>query len=287
MTNSPNSPQSSIVRQSDLIGRRVLNRNTAEELGKVDGFWVDVKQHQILGLVCESGLLGLKRQSFNWSQIESIGAQAVVVSVLDGVEVHKPETAETVLGHEVWTEGGDRIGQVQDFCLELETGDVVGYLFINDNWGGLAKGTYLLPTQTIVSMGSRRLMVHQSAVENVGLFSGNIRQQTQAFLVADLERTKQDMSWLLQGTQAIANRIFDKTQQLVEQSKEKLAEASQQITSSQGQEQPSETPTDAPTMRVIQESIDLNSGASASPAVEVEAVIDPDLDPDISKSSQP
>ncbi len=217
------------VKQSDLVGLTVLDRSTAEILGKVGEFWVDPRHHQISGFACEVGPVGLKRRAFNWTQIESIGAQGVVLSTVEGLEVHKPDTAQQVLGDEVWTDGGNKVGQVQDFCLDAETGAIVCYLFTSDAWGGLATGTYMLPPDAVISMGDRRLIVRQAAAETAELFAGNIQELTRNFLQADLDRTRQDVSSMVQGTQAIANRLFHKTQQAVDQRRNSLSEHVSQL----------------------------------------------------------
>jgi uncharacterized protein YrrD len=195
----------------------------------VGEFWVDPRHHQISGFACEVGPVGLVRRAFNWTQIESIGAQGLVLSTVDGLEVRKPDTAQRVLGDEVWTDGGNKVGQVQDFCLDAETGAIVCYLFTSDAWGGLATGTYMLPPGAVISMGDRRLMVSQSAAEAAELFAGNIQELTRSFFQADLERTRQDVSSMMQGTQAIANRLFHKTQQAVDQRRSALSEHVSQL----------------------------------------------------------
>lgn len=203
----------STIRQSDLMGRLVLNQGTAEEMGRIDQLWLDPQAHQILGFSCKSGILGTKKHHFTWSQIETIGADSVMVSRLEGVETVRPESAVPNVGLEVWTDSGTRIGTMIDYHLHPETGDVIEYLFFLNGWRSITEGTYRLPRQAIISMNSKRMIIMEHAAQNAELFSRGLTQeitQLTDFLKADYAQTQQDLQTLMQNTQSIAEHLKDK-----------------------------------------------------------------------------
>lgn len=200
-----------IIHHSDLMDRRVINQQTAEEVGRIAEIWLEPKSHQILGFSCKSGLLGMQRQAFTWAQVDSIGDTGVIVSALGGISVEKPDAVEAIVGGEVWTESGDLRGTLSDYRIDLETGDVLDYLFVSDGiLGGLADGVYRLPTEAVVSMTNRRIIAKTAAVQNAELIAEGLTHklnQAADFLKQDYVRTKQDVSSMLQGTQAIAQQL--------------------------------------------------------------------------------
>lgn len=199
-----------ILQHSTLMNRLVLERNTADDLGRVDQLWLDCKAHQILGLSCKSGFLGRKRRGFTWAQIEAIGDESVLVSLADDGNATKPEEAEIPLNHEVWSDDGNRAGRVVDYRFNRETGDVVDYLFSSNGWAGATNGIYRLDPTAVISVGSKRMIVRKAAIaepEQVEAGLADRVSKVAEFLKDDYDRTRQDMQGAIEGTQAIASQL--------------------------------------------------------------------------------
>jgi uncharacterized protein YrrD len=212
----------SSTRQSDFIGRLVLDRQTAEALGRVAELWLDPKTHQIIGLSCKAGLLGAQRHRFTWSQIESIGEDSIMVSALEGVNAEKPESAISSITQDVWTASGSQIGGLIDYRFDPETGDVIDYVFVLNGWRGIADSGYCLPPGAVVSMNPKRIIVAEAATQNPERFTGRLDQgiaSIKDFLKADYARTQQDV-------QAIANHLQGLTQKTTAQLREALPNVS-------------------------------------------------------------
>ncbi len=128
-----------VIRQGELVGRGVMAYETAEEVGAIAHLLVDVSQAKVVGLVCKtSGLLG-RKQSLGWAQLVKIGRDSLVVKTEAAPDLVVPNeaqlaAAQNMTGLEVWTDGGDHIGRIVDFCLDQATGEVQQYLFaLNDD----------------------------------------------------------------------------------------------------------------------------------------------------------
>ncbi len=216
--------QQQVIQQSELLNRLVLDRSTAEEVGRINELWLSVREHQVVGFTCKSGILGSKKRSFAWAEIESIGADSIMVNLNpDASDPGKPEPPNNLIGHEIWTDVGNKVGKVADYLFVPETGAVVNYLFVSSGWRGRLDGVYVLPISAIASIGSKRVIVADAAVQEPQLFTPGFTQKvTQAaeFIKEDFQKTKLDLDSLKRGGQQITEQVKDKAQFVGDKAKE-------------------------------------------------------------------
>lgn len=221
--------QPPVIRQSELINRLVLDCRTAEELGRVDHLWLNPKIHQVMGFSCKSGFLGGRKRSFTWGQIQSIGADSIMVNfnVEAFADPEKPEDIFSLLGHELWTQAGDKVGKIVDYLLVPQSGVVVNYLFASSGWHGILNVVYLLPINCISGIGSKRLLVPNTAVEKPQQYGGLQEKLSQVaeILKEDYQKTQADLQNLKRGVQDMAGQMKDKAQDML---RDKQAEENQQ-----------------------------------------------------------
>jgi len=204
------------IAHSDLTGKLVLNRQTAAKLGTVEQFWLDPRAHQVGGLVCRTGLLPSQRQFIPWSRLEAIGGDSVLVnSAPAAAPVAPPDKSALIIGHELWTDAGDRAGKLVDFLFETETGRVTGYLFAPKGWRSPLDGLYRLPPVALSSVGDQRAIALQAAVEQAephqpGLALSQRLQAVKDFLHDDLAATKEHLGTALQDVQTAAAKLRDR-----------------------------------------------------------------------------
>ncbi len=126
-----------VIRQGELVGRGVMAYETTEEVGAVAHLLVDVRRSAVVGLACKTGGLMGRKQALGWTQLVKIGRDSLIVrmeAAPDWVVASEAEltAAQDMTGLEVWTDGGDHIGHIVDFCLDQSTGEVQQYLFALD-----------------------------------------------------------------------------------------------------------------------------------------------------------
>jgi uncharacterized protein YrrD/ElaB/YqjD/DUF883 family membrane-anchored ribosome-binding protein len=155
-----------------LRDRPILDLATTESVGRLDGLWVDPKAGRVVGLLCKGGFLGQKRRAFAWSQVQAIGEDAIVVAIAadlgpEGSEFVQPTGAYDLHGHEVWTDGGNRIGLLIDLAFFRADGRIDRYGFSGNGWGGFEDtGIYWLPANAALSGGSKRLVVREALAKD-------------------------------------------------------------------------------------------------------------------------
>lgn len=153
-----------VIRATGLIGRPVVTLDTATDVAEVKDVVFDPGQARVVGFTLRGrGALGAPSAGVLPSDgIVSIGRDAITVA--DATVVHREspdiEAARSdrrdVLGDEVLTESGSRIGTVVDLVLSVEGGraEVAGYEVVADD------GTKsLIPIPTPVAVSGETLMV--------------------------------------------------------------------------------------------------------------------------------
>ena len=220
--------QLEVVKQSEVINRLVLDRGTAEEVGRVEQLWLDPQSHQVVGLTCKSGFLGANKRSFTWEEIEAIGKDSILVNAdSEAIELQKPESVVSLINHEVWTDAGNKAGKIVDYVFVPQMGAVVSYLFMSNGWRGALDGIYLLPASAIASVGSKRVIVPDAIVQTPEQYAEGLSQkagQAADFLKEDLRKTQGDWDAIKRGVQNLQEQVKDKAEKVANIAKEKLEE---------------------------------------------------------------
>jgi uncharacterized protein YrrD len=204
------------LQQSSLLGRLILNHETTEKIGHVKEFWLDTATHQVTAIVSESGLLGRKKQFLRWEQVEAIGEDSLLVSLALAMSEETPQGSELVIGHELWTDNGNKAGMITDYCFDLQTGAVVAYLFHSNRWQGLTDGVYVLLPEAVLSTGTKRLIAKADQVKAAEQFAKGLKDkfaQVNQFLKKDFAQTRHDMAALKESGQSTAAQLKEQTQQ--------------------------------------------------------------------------
>lgn len=269
---------SQTLKRSELINRLVLDRRSAEEIGRVEQIWLDPQLHRAISLTCKQGFLGKTKQTFSWSQVETIGSDSMMVNSDTDVETSAtPSQGVSAIGHEVWTDSGNKVGKLVDYLLEPLSGAVVYYLFSSSGWRGILEGIYVFSPTSVASIGSKRMIVADAAVQEPELFAEGLNKKiTQAaeILKEDYQKTQRDLGVMRRNAQDMAEQAKDRAQvvgrraqEMAEQAKDRAQEvankAKEKISEVQSQRREATTPESAevttePTVTVVPESFPPN-----------------------------
>ncbi|MBE9137249.1 hypothetical protein IQ254_08520 [Nodosilinea sp. LEGE 07088] len=229
--------------KSDLLSRLAINLDTAEEVGPIAEIWVNGRTHQVKGIGCSGGRL-LSRQSrrFLWSQIGSIGRDGVVVKAgaqLEAIDEHLQDALP--LGDvELWSDHGDRVGQLVDYRFDLITGNILQYLFVPAPDWAMAAGLYALAPVAVISTGRRRMMAAAAALGQAILIQAGVQAEPVASSTpfdrlpldrmpdprqswdAAVKTTRRASDRLQDGRQKLGAEAQDRRQQLQAEAQDKL-----------------------------------------------------------------
>jgi uncharacterized protein YrrD len=177
------------VRQSQLLDQLVLDRATMDECGRIEVMWSYPKVHRVLGFICKAGRFDRTKLAFNLDQIEKIGENGVLVSSVP-VETDRDrvQQLETLIGCEVWSDEGKRVGRINDYVFQLESGNIRFYLLGSGGLQGLAGKLYSLYPSQILGYGRGRVMVSAGVVPGLELYQVGLDQKIEQKFVGLEER---------------------------------------------------------------------------------------------------
>ena len=160
----------------DLMHRPVLDIATGRELGKVKGILIDASVGQAVALRVDRGLL----QSdlfIRWVDFQGRGPDAFTVPSEDRLVPHKEVDRERAFLDElhdlpVFTENGERLGEVTDYRLESSNGMIAGFDIrplsaSRSLFGKSDKGIFFVPREQITTIGKESLVVADSVRESL------------------------------------------------------------------------------------------------------------------------
>ncbi len=188
MDNSGNRPADSysdypdelpvIVRRSEVLNLMVMDRGTMQEVGRVERLWMYPQAHRVLGVICKGGgLLGKKRWAYKLPQIESLNQGNIWIEG-PGNETSPEQIRQlqTLIDHEIWVDGGDRLGVIVDCLFNRKTGQITQYLFVNNRLRQLIDASNPLRPEEILSFGNNRVLVSPQAVARLRRERPNLRE---------------------------------------------------------------------------------------------------------------
>lgn len=219
--------QPEFIKQSQLLGRLVLERQTTEAMGKIERLGYDLRSHRAIAIACKSGLF--KKRLVPWDRIHSIGKDSIVVNSSstsdweERAETDWEKSADSAIGRELWTDAGNKVGKIEDCLLELETGTVIRYLFVSSGWAGLLNRLYMLPPEAIASMGSKRVLVSVETVQTSEPYSEGLNKliaQATELIREDRTKTQQEITAVKEQFGSLVARVKGEAQPMLAQAKE-------------------------------------------------------------------
>ena len=236
-----------MIRQSDLMNRLVIDRDTMEEMGRVEVLWMYPPIHRVLGFVCKAGFLGKRKFAYRLAQIADLKDDNILVhSQPDATDAERVRLLESVLQYEVWSANGEtpdatpheRIGKITDCLFKRKNGKIVHYLFTSNGLSGILGDVYQLPPARILSISENRVLVAESVVPMLHLDREGIVQKLND--VREFVREEAAFEWrsltrranrITAGTKERFQEITHQTQEFTQQTQERSQQFTQEAKS--------------------------------------------------------
>ncbi len=222
---------SKLVRHRDLLNLLVIDRATTDELGRVEVVWMHPPAHRVLGFICKTGPLGGPKLAFNLKQIHQLGTESIVASGnAVGTNTSEVKLLESLIGLEVWSDKGAKIGKIIDCLFDLKSGVISQYLFRSDGWRGVTGGVYQLPTGSIKRFGKKRVFVSGTVTRQPQIYKAGLEDKLAKVgdriqsRLADLTHQARDQIY------QVTDQATYQVQSLTEEATQKVQTFGQQLT---------------------------------------------------------
>lgn len=236
--------QPEVIRQSALLNQLIINRDTLEELGRVEVMWMYAPSQRVLGFIGKSGLLGAQKQAFKLSQLTALGSNGILThDQPEETNANKVAQLETVIGCEIWSDSGQKVGKVVDYEFRLRTGEVTKYIFVSSRLATVTGDLYQLFPSQITSIGRKRVLVPDYVADNLSIYQEGIQQKltkAKEFFVEEKEQVAEELKNLTKRAQDttqqvkgqfwnLTSQLKDRAQSLSHQAQERIQSLSEQL----------------------------------------------------------
>ncbi|MGB3614710.1 MAG: PRC-barrel domain-containing protein [Elainellaceae cyanobacterium] len=210
---------SDILQYRHLIDRPVLDRQTMEEVGRVDTLWMFPQRNRVLGVVCRPGRFGAKRLVFKLTQMDASGDGLLMQGDPEPTVAAKVQQLESLIGQEVWSDRGERVGKIVDCLFNPDNGVILRYLITPGSWASITDGTYLLSPKQIVSFSAKRTLIAADDIDDLEVYQPGLRQrlaQIRAMLKEDY------VDSVARELRSLSSQVQDQVQGIAERAQEQM-----------------------------------------------------------------
>ncbi len=221
-----------ILQYRDLVGQLILDSQTMEEVGRVETLWMYPQRNRVLGVVCRPGRFGAKRLVFKLTQIDAVGEDKLLMQgEPEPTVAAKVQQLESLIGQEVWSDRGERVGKLVDCLFNPDNGVILRYLMTPGTWAAVTDGTYLLSPKQIISFSAKRTLISADEVEALEIYQPGLRQrlaQIRAMLKEEyVDSVTRELRSLSSQVQGMAERAQGQMGSLVQRARERAQTLSQ------------------------------------------------------------
>jgi uncharacterized protein YrrD len=156
------------VSGSQVIGLRVVTKNTGEEIDTVKDVLYSSHHHQIVGLLIKAdGLFG-QGQVILTEDIESIGPDAVIIKSKEALVPSDklPEPVTNIIKSDhylsqtrIMSEDGEDLGEVSDLHFDSQTGQVIDFTVSQGTIKNMESGQKTIKPAHIITVGKDATIV--------------------------------------------------------------------------------------------------------------------------------
>ncbi|WP_027717170.1 PRC-barrel domain-containing protein [Desulfovirgula thermocuniculi] len=180
-------------------GMLVISLQEGKQIGVVRGLVVDPERKAVAALVVEQKRLLFKEQRFlPFSRVHSVGENAITVDQSSKVErstalpdvVRLVRERVNVTGARLVTESGTLLGQVDEYYVDLEGGEIVGLEFSGGLLSGVVSGRAFLDSIFVRTMGREVIVVKNEALAHLIKIEGGLATSLSQAWAATRRKTR-------------------------------------------------------------------------------------------------
>jgi uncharacterized protein YrrD len=198
-------------KSKQFLNMNVVSLEEGQQIGSVGGLVIDPAGKNVAALIVEQKGWFREQKFIPYSRVHNIGEDVVTIDRSSRVEkgASLPQILKlfkdrvNITGSRLVTESGTALGVVEEFYVDLKTGDVVGLEFSGGTVNNLFRGSAFLDINYIRTLGTRIIICHDSALANIVKMDGGIQESLRSFR----ESTGQLLGTTIQKTRVLGKSL--------------------------------------------------------------------------------
>lgn len=206
-----------------FLGMSVISLEEGQQVGSIKGLVVNSALKNVAALIIEQKGWFREQKFIPFSKVHNIGDDVVTVDRVTRAEkgISLPEILKlikeraNIIGSRLVTENGTALGMVDEYYVDLQTGDIVGLEFSGGTVSNLFKGSAFLDINYVRTLGSTVIVCNDSSLNNIVKMDGGLKETLRIFG----ENTGQLLENTFQRTRGLGRNINQSLSQSIEKLK--------------------------------------------------------------------
>lgn len=211
---------------SEIIGLNVLAFDTGKTFAKVEDIIYDDQTNRVVALLVDRGGWFSDAKVIDYTSIQSVGDDAVIVPTENVVSVAKESELinravgekVSVKGKQIMTEDGKDLGKVADLNIDETTGRVVGYMASGGIFSDIYNGKPYVPAPETIKVGGDVVFVPAITAELMQERSEGLKDKVAAAKETVVETTQN----AVEKTKEVTANTAEKAKEVGATAKEKV-----------------------------------------------------------------
>ena len=189
----------------------VISLEEGQQIGHVKSLVIDPAGKKIAALIIEQKGWFKEQRFIPYQKVNSAGNDAITIEKTAHVErgASLPDIVKLVreridiIGAKLVAENGSLLGHVDEYYVELATGNIAGVAFSSNLINSLLKGHAFLDIAYVRTLGKEVVIVTNEALDNIIKLDGGLHETVKSFR----ESTGQIWENTLQKTKGLGNNL--------------------------------------------------------------------------------
>lgn len=170
-------------KSKQLLNLPVFSLEEGQQIGKVKGLVIDPAKKAVVALIIEEKGWPKEQKFIPFSQLRSVGENAITVERSNSLQrgATLPEILKLtrdkvdVSGTRIVLENGTILGQVDEFYIDLQTGEIVGLEFSEGTFNHMMQGRAYLDASFIRTLGKQVTVCTDDCLNNLVKVEGGFQ----------------------------------------------------------------------------------------------------------------
>ena len=214
-------------------GMNVVSLEEGQQIGAIGGLVINPAQKNVAALIIEQKGWFREQKFIPFSKVHSIGEDIITIDRINRAEkgTSLPEILKlfkdrvNVIGSRLVAENGTALGMVDEYYIDLQTGNIVGLEFSGGTVSNLFRGSAFLDINHVRTLGTRIIICNNSCLDSIVKMDGGLQEALRSFR----DNTGQLLETTFQKTRGLGRSLNQSIEKIKKDRKENGKDEGEEI----------------------------------------------------------